>query len=475
MKIKNKNYNLILDTDGYKIGGHYNMYPSELEYINSYFECRSSAKWNENVFFGLQPILQRISDKVITVDDVEEASKISKAYFGNDDAFNYDGWMYIANELNGKLPVEIYALPEGSVVQKGNCLVQIRNTDPKCAWVVGYLETLLSRIWYPITVATKSREIKKIIYKYLEKTSDLGGNHPLIDYCLHDFGSRSASCYEASEIGGLAHLVNFKGTDTVSAIKAAIDYYYADVDSELAFTVPASEHSIMTINGREGEEEIFKMLLDKYPTGILSVVDDSYDDNNFTTVFAEKYKEQILARDGKLVFRPDSGDPVECTLRQLNNIGNIFGKTINDKGYYVLNEKVGILWGDGIDIDGIENILSAMEEQKWSSQNIVFGMGGALLQKVNRDDLACAFKACARKYKGEDWKDVYKDPVANASTGYFSKKSKRGVLMVVKIWDEFITDKVADILLEDQLELVFKNGDIIKEHNFYDVRKRAEI
>lgn len=473
--MRNKKYNLILDTDGYKIGGHYNMYPDELEYINSYFECRASAIWDENVFFGLQPILEQISGSIVTMEDVDEAFTVSKAYFGNVEAFNYDGWQYIAQELGGKLPVEIFAIKEGSVVQKGNCLIQIRNTDPKCAWVVGYLETLLSRIWYPITVATKSREVKKIISAYWDATSDQGGISPGVDYCLHDFGARSASCYEASEIGGMAHLVNFKGTDTVAAIRAAKDYYNAD-PKDLAATVPASEHSIMTINGREGEEEIFKMLLDKYPHGILSVVDDSYDDNQFTTIFAEKYKEQILARMGKVVFRPDSGDPVECTLRQLNNLEAVFGCTTNELGYKILNPAVGILWGDGIDIDGIEGILASMKNANWSAENIVFGMGGALLQKVNRDNLACAFKACARKYMGGQWMDVFKEPAANAENGYFSKKSKRGRLMVTKVWGQFTTMRKQKLdYVEDQLKLVFENGLVIDDGNFADIRERAKI
>lgn len=467
-------YNLILDTDSYKIGGHWNMYPGTEGYINSYFECRSGAKFDESVFFGLQFLLKQLEGVVVTPRDVDEAAEYCRYHFGNDDAFNFYGWMYIATNCGGKLPIEIQAVPEGTVVGKSNVLLQIRNTDPKCRWLVGYLETMLSRIWYPITVATKSREVKKIIKNFWNLTSDQGPDAFGINFCLHDFGGRSVTSYDAGGIGGTAHLVNFMGTDTVQALRFAKDFYNADL-SKLAFSVPASEHSIMTINMREGEEGIFQDLIAKYPTGILSIVSDSYNIYEFTSTVAERNKEAILARDGKLVFRPDSGDPVAVTLAVLENLWKVFGGTTNEKGYRVLNPKVGCLWGDGIDTDGIENILLNMQWNGFSAENIVFGMGSALTQKLNRDTMACAFKACAKMFDDDaDWVDVFKDPVGASDNSSFTKKSKRGVLALIEDpgGTGYRTERLDKLPhgARNLLQPVFRNGVILKEYNFEEVR-----
>lgn len=452
-------YNFILDSDAYKTASHWNMYPKELAFINSYGECRNGSKWSDVVFNGLRPLIARLTGEVVTKEKVDEAFM----YFSPEqrDLFNYDGWMSIVNDLGGKLPIEIYALPEGTIIGKSNAVIQIRNTVAGYAWVVGFAETMLSRMWYSIAVATKARETKKIIKRYMKKTCDEGENFWLVDYMLHDFGSRSASSYESSGIYGVAHKLIFDGTDTTAGCKFAVDFYNAD-PTKIIMWVPASEHSVMTINGREGEEAVLERLIETYPTGLLSVVDDSYDDNNFTTNFATKYKDAILARDGKFVFRPDSGDPVECVLRQLKNLGEIFGYTFNKKGFAVLNPKVGILWGDGIDMPGVEAILEAMLQAGWSPENIVFGMGGNLAHKnLDRDTVGWAFKACARRYYNEiDWTDVYKDPKNAGDDSSFTKASKRGVLKVVQVGLETETVRADEYPgYEDLLKLVFRDGE----------------
>lgn len=474
--MKDPNYNLILDTDSYKIGGHWNMYLDGPGYINSYFECRSGAKHNEQVFFGLQMILDKLAGVAVTVENVEEAAEYCKFHFGNDTAFNYDGWMDIATRLGGKLPIKIEAVPEGTVVGKSNVLIQIRNTDPNHKWLVGYLETMLSRIWYPIAVATKSREIKKIISQYWEQTSDQGGDAFGINFCLHGFGNRSTTSYDAGGIADLANLTSFMGTDTVQALKYGKEYYNANL-SELAFSVPASEHSIMTFNGPDGEEEVFESLLDKYPAGILSVVSDSYNIYEFTSTTAAKFKDKILARDGKTVFRPDSGDPVDVTIAVLDNLWEVFGGTTNEKGYKVLNEKVGTLWGDGIDIDGIAGILEAMTLAGYSAENIVFGMGSAMVQRINRDTEACAFKACAKQRVVEGWTDgwvdVFKDPIGASDNSDFTKKSKRGVLALIRTEDGFETIRQDEIEnRQDELRCVFLNGQLFNKQSFKEIRAR---
>lgn len=479
--MKSTPYNIILDTDSYKIGGHWNMYLDGPGYINSYGECRSGAKHAEQVVIGLQMLLDRLEGCVVTPRMVDEAAEYCRYHFGNDEAFNFYGWMDIATRLQGKLPIVIEAVPEGTVVGKSNVIIQIRNTDPKHKWLVGYIETMLSRIWYPIAVATKSREVKKVIKEYWGLTSDQGKDAFGINFCLHDFGGRSCASYDAGGIGGAAHLVNFMGTDTVQALKFAKEYYDADLKT-LAFSVPASEHSIMTYKLQEGEAEVFESLLDKYPKGILSVVSDSYNVYEFTSTIAERFKEKILAREGKTVFRPDSGNPVTVTIAVLENLGNVFGYTINNKGYKVLNEKVGTLWGDGIDIDGIEKILKAMMVAKWSAENIVFGMGGALLQKLNRDTEAWTFKACARKNTdpNAEWIDIYKDPIDASASSNFTKKSKRGVLKLIKDDDGVYQTVRLDATgplgeFKNELVPVFMNGEILKRYTFDEVRANAAL
>lgn len=463
-----KNYNIIMDSDSYKLS-HYNQYPKGTEAVYSYFEARAGAEWDEVKFFGLQYLLKEyLEGVVVTQAMINEAEMLAKAHFmGVDGTFYKEGWQYILDKHEGKLPLRIKAVPEGVSVPVSNVLMTVVNTDPNCYWLTNFAETMLSRIWYACTVATKSAETRKVIEGYWDKTVDDDVDRFGINFCLHDFGSRGVSSYESAGVGGMAHLTNFMGTDTIHAMAFAHKYYDADLDN-IAYSVPATEHSVMTARGREGEEEVFVKLLNDYPKGILSVVSDSYDIFNFTLNFAEKYKEQIMNRDGKLVFRPDSGDPVDVTLQVLENVGKVFGYTTNEKGFKVLPPYVGVIWGDGIDIDGINDILNCMRLKGWSASNIVFGMGGGLLQKLNRDTMRFAFKASAIKIDGE-WHDVYKDPVtAQADSGMF-KGSKRGKLKLIKTNKGYETVQFDQIDL-DELQLVFENGKIVNEYNWDEVK-----
>jgi nicotinamide phosphoribosyltransferase len=357
--------------------------------------------------------------------------------------------------------------------------VTIENTDKNCAPLTNHLETLLCQMWAPSTCATLSRAVRKMINKYLAATSDNPGAG---NFMLHDFGFRGVSSVEAAGIEGAGHLLNFLGTDTVKAMEVARDYYGAPING-IAYSVPATEHSVMTSLGREGEEKIVEQLLDTYPTGIVSIVSDSYDIYNFAgNILGTKFKDRILAREGKIVCRPDSGDPVGVTLKVLDILGEKFGYTINGKGYKVLNPKIGMLWGDGIDIDGIREILEAMMINRWSAENIVFGMGGGLLQKINRDTQRFAFKSSAQMRDGI-WYDIFKDPLEGG------KSSKRGRLALLKNIDgEFVTGRVGDLVgsvattgssrtdlsyIDDEdgyLETVFINGSIVKEYTFAEAR-----
>lgn len=460
--------NIILATDSYKVT-HHSMYPQGTKYVYSYFEARPGAQYKETVFFGLQGLLQKYLTTPVTMDDIEEAAEIFETHFGDYSIFNREGWEYIVEEYNGLLPVEIYAVPEGTVVPISNVLMTIVNTDPNCFWLTNWLETMLSHIWYPTTVATLSYNVKKNILSYLDATSD---NPEAVNFMLHDFGYRGASSEETAAIGGAAHLINFMGTDTLAAMEYAMDYYSADINS-LAFSVRASEHSVMTSNGVNGEMEIVDNILAAAPSGIVSIVADSYNIYDFVHNICLR-KDQILARDGRVVVRPDSitedhKSPEELTVWIVSKLYDTFGGVVNSKGFKVLDDHVRVLWGDGISPEGINAILWTLKGAGFSAENMVFGMGGGLLQKVNRDTQRFAFK-CSAQYRDEQWFDVKKNPLDT------SKSSKGGRLKLVRT----TTNKDTSWLTvrqeesgDDQLQLVYKDGEIKQTTTFQDIRNRA--
>lgn len=459
------NNNIITLTDSYKIC-HWNMYPQDTQNVYSYFEARTGATYNKTVFFGLQYYLKAyLAGQVVTREKIEVAAKLSKAHFGSDNMFNRKMWEYILEKYNGYLPVEIKAVPEGTPVPINNVLMTVVNTDENCSPLTNHLETILSQIWAGSTVATLSNEIYKMIEFYRKET----GSMDFIKHSLHCFGFRGVSSIESAGVCGAGHLVNFLGTDTLKAMETAIEYYDASLDG-LAYSVAATEHSVMTARGEDGEEQVFENLLKQYPTGILSVVIDSYNYKNFVNNIALKYRSDILSREGKVVFRPDSGDPTSVTLDVLNGLSKVFGTTKNEKGYIDLNPKVGVLWGDGIDYMGIRSILFSMKNNGYSTNNIVFGSGGGLLQRSSRDTQRFAFKSSAQKRNGV-WHDIYKNPLDA------SKLSKKGILKLVKDAEGnyHTINEHTDGFNEakDEMVTVFKNGIITKEYNFSDVRKNV--
>ena len=449
--------NNVLDTDSYKLK-HYEIYPSDTQIVYSYFESRIGAMFPTTRFFGLQYVLNQLT-KPITMDDLEEAFELSDMHGV---PLNYNGFKKLIDKHNGKLPVKIKAVPEGSIIPISNALITIENTDTDFPWLTNYLETQLSRVWYPTTVCTLSYHIKQLLLKYAEQTCD-HTNH--IDFQLHDFGSRGVSCREQAGIGGMAHLVNFKGTDTIMGLKFAHDYYNAPL--ACGYSIPATEHSIMTALGKEGEFQVLQNCLNKYPEGPLAVVTDSYDWKNFINVYVRSLKDQILNRNGKLIPRPDSGNPSTVSLTVCELLADIFGFTYNKKGFKVLHPKVGMLWGDGIDYNGIRSVCETLIKNGFSTENIAFGSGGGLLQKVNRDSLNWAGK-CSAQMRNNIWYDIYKEPI---DTDYV-KKSKKGILKVINSNGEIKT--VNDSMgLPDLLETVFLNGEIVKSYNFETVRNNA--
>lgn len=454
--------NIALLTDAYK-QTHWIQYPRGTTHVYSYLESRGGM-FNETLFYGLQIILKKyLEGNVITQDKIDYADEFCMKVFGQN-YFNRDGWQYILDTYDGKLPVLIKAIPEGTLVPTRNALITIVNTDREVPFITNFLETLLVQVWYPITVATISYKIRQLIQSYAELAGET-----VSPFHLNDFGFRGVSSVESAGIGGSAHLVNFDGTDTIEGIRYAMEYYNADV---CGFSVMAAEHSTVTSYGKEFEKVAYKTIIDKCPTGgVVSIVSDSYDImNTVDNIYGKDLKDYILSRDFKLVVRPDSGDPVDISSKVVNSIYDKFGGSINEYGYKVLNPKIGVIYGDGINYSSIREILERLVvSEKFAPSNIIFGMGGGLLQQVNRDTQMMAFKCSAIKI-GDVWTDVYKDPKTDNN-----KRSKRGRLKV--ILDDDGAYKTVPIINDndddDKLVTVFLNGEVRREYGFQNVRSRA--
>ena len=461
------NENVLLMTDSYKVS-HYKQYPPGTEHVYSYFESRG-GEFDETVFFGLQYYLNRyLAGEVVTHEKIDEAEAIFHSHFGNKDCFNRKGWEHIVTAHQGRLPVTIRAVSEGTVVPTHNVLMTIENTDPACYWLTNYLETLLVQVWYASTVATQSREMKKIILTFLEQTGDPN----LIPFKLHDFGFRGVSSVETAAIGGAAHLVNFQGTDTLAGIMLAKKFYNEPM---AGFAIPAAEHSTITSWGRKYEADAMKNMLEQFPTGLVAVVSDSFDIYKACSeIWGKQLKEAVLERDGILVVRPDSGDPPKIVCEILELLGTAFGTTTNKKGYRLLHPKIRVIQGDGIDRNMLKKILIAITKNGWSTDNLAFGSGGGLLQKLNRDTSKYAFKCSSITVNGEA-RDVYKQPITDNG-----KNSKAGRMKLIKNnnqYETLLNDTVNEIgnKNKDLLTEVFRNGTILKNWTFQEIRKQAVI
>jgi nicotinamide phosphoribosyltransferase len=453
------NENLILMTDSYKLS-HYRQYPPGSQKVYSYMEARKNAEFPHTVFFGLQYYIKKyLCGTPVTKEKIDAAELLVNQHMGPG-LFNKQGWLRLLEKHNGALPIEIKAVPEGTVVPKDNVLLTIENTDPEFPWLTSYLETLLLKIWYPSTVATVSYNIRKVIEMYLEKT----GDPSLIGYKLHDFGYRGASSEESAGLGGLAHLISFNGTDTLAALTTGINYYDSGV---IGHSIPASEHSTITSWGVNGELAAFSNMLQQYPEGLVACVSDSYDlKRAVQDYWGTALKYDITFRNGTLVVRPDSGDPVESVINTLTWLSQRFGSIVNSKGYTVLDPHIRVIQGDGCNLGSIVNILTAMEEKKFSADNIAFGMGGGLLQKVDRDTQSFAFK-CSSISGTFGTRDVFKQPATD-----LSKKSKRGRLSLVRRSDGVLTT-TSESPTNDELKTVYIDGDFIGITSFEQVRNRA--
>ncbi|QGH74888.1 putative nicotinate phosphoribosyltransferase [Bacteriophage DSS3_MAL1] len=456
----------ILTTDSYKTS-HFNQYPAGATRVSSYIEPRG-GRFDEAVFFGLQAFIKAYMMQPLTMEDVEFAAEF---YAAHGVPFYKEGWTQIVLGHGGYLPVTIEAVPEGTVMGTRNVQVQVTSA-PGFAWLTSYVETALLRaIWYPSTVASLSREAKKVILGGLNLTSD--DPEGQIAFKLHDFGARGATSSEAAMLGGMGHLVNFMGTDTVEAALGARRFYNEPM---AGFSIPATEHSTMTSWTRDGEIDAYRNLLRQYPTGLVACVSDSYDMMNAAAnIWGGVLKDEVMARDGTLVIRPDSGDPTVMPLDVIEVLMDKFGYTVNKAGYKVLPDQVRVIQGDGMNIDTIGELISNAVERGISVDNFAMGMGGGLLQKVDRDTMKYAMKANAIEIDGK-WVDVYKDPITDQG-----KKSKRGRLALVKRDGEFTTIRKDELVKgahgveTNYLRPVYENGQLLVEDTFAAIRERAAI
>lgn len=435
--------NPILATDSYKVS-HWKQYPPHTEHVESYFESRG-GKWDHVKVFGTQYVLNNLLARTPSLLDLAEAEGLCQQHFGSE-VLNIAGWQHII-EL-GYWPVEIMGVPEGMIVPTRSVLLTVRNTDPTVPWLTNYLETRLAQLWYPMTVATLSAACKSIISKYLVLT----GSPETIDFKLHDFGYRGSTSEESSAIGGAAHLVNFKGTDTLSAVNLLRDYYHCGM---AGYSIPAAEHSTISSWMRdgqrtEGEVAAYLNMLTSYPTGLVAVVSDTDDIYQACDVlWGQILHDEVMSRNGTLVIRPDSGHPPEVIIKCLRILESRFGVSYNQKGYRLLDPHVRLIQGDGCDIQMIEQVLQVMEINGWSADNVAFGMGGGLLQNVNRDTLKFAFKCCGVQIGGQ-YHPVHKQPVGDKS-----KHSFPGPLSALPGYDRLVTVyRDGQFLVDDTLDMI---------------------
>jgi nicotinamide phosphoribosyltransferase len=452
--------NLILNTDSYK-PSHWIQLPKGTQTIYSYIESRGGL-FDETLFFGLQIFLKEYLSKPITKENIEEAESFWPAH---GEPFNKEGWTRILNKFGGYLPLQIKAINEGMVIPTHNVLVSVENTHEDFAWVTSYIETsLLRAVWYPTTVATISWQAKQIMLKALNKSCD--NPNSVIDFMLHDFGARGVSSDESAGIGGAAHLVNFKGSDTVTGVRYANYYYNAGM---AGFSIPAMEHQTVTTWGQNGEADSFSNMLNVFGKkgAIIACVSDSYNLwSAVSNIWGDALKEKLIKSGARVVVRPDSGDPLTVPIEVIKLLGEKFGYTVNSKGYKVLPDCVRVIQGDGITIDSIPVILQNVMDAGWSAENLAMGMGGGLLQQCNRDTQKFAMKCSAAKING-GWEEVFKNPITDPG-----KRSKRGMLVVYKEDGKIITGKKNNGHdWEDWLHEVYLDGELKNVQNFERIRE----
>lgn len=533
-----RNWISILLTDAYKIS-HPEQYPDGTEYVYSNITPRSSriTGVNEVVVFGLQYFIKEYLINDFNENffgrqwsEVEtELTRFFGLYFGPE---KVDLQIYKDLHELGYLPLRIKALPEGTRCPVGVPFATIVNTDPRFGWLTNAIETLSQNtVWNPLTSATIAARYRDLLDEYAAETSD---NPEFVDFQGHNFSMRGMSSLESAVTTDAGHLLSFRGSDTLPGFLFMEDYYGADPTTDLiSCSVPATEHAVACAAGKEDERETFRRLIqDVYPSGIVSLVSDTWNLWNVLTEIAPSLRDEIEARDGKVVFRPDSGDPVKIVcgyfvkridetaekfveklsspsyqLQMFNTyhesgerhdavltsdgyyldengrslslpevegciklLDSYFGSTVNSKGYRELNPKVGLIYGDSITFDRCERICKQLKAKGYASTNVVFGIGSFTYQYNTRDTFSIACKATWAQVKGVG-RDIFKDPITDDGT----KKSACGRLLVER-------DDTGTLVLRDQvsadeekggeLQTVFEDGALLIDHDLSGIRWR---
>lgn len=493
--------NAMLLTDGYKLG-HKNMYPDGMTKLYSNFTPRTHKHFPDAdkgaVVFGISYFVQKYlieefnnSFFNLPKEDVINSYKnLLEGYLGCDVAEQIGTEHISALHDLGYLPILIKGLPEGVYCPYGVPMLTITNTHPDFAWLTNYLETLLSNaLWKPVTSATTADVFKRQLVKHAKKT---GFNEEfLLKFLCHDFSMRGMSGVEDAIASGMAHLTSFSGTESVPAILGAMKYYNAD--RTCAATIPATEHSIECTNAVNGDiisdEDYFETMLTRFPQGFISIVADGFDYWHFLGNIVPKFKKRIMSRDGRVVIRPDSGDPVKiiCGDPEATNpivrmgsyefLLKIFGGTVNEKGYMELDSHIGLIYGDAITMKRQREIYARLEEKGIAATNLVLGIGSFSMNCVSRDQLGMAMKATYCEINGEP-REIFKDPKTVTSTG-MTKKSLRGLIQVKqnqKTNRYFAIDGVSKEL-EEKGELItyFKDGKQLYKPTLSDIRHIREM
>jgi len=471
--------------DGYKVG-HKEQYPIGTELVYSNFTPRSTKHMLSNknvddniVFFGLQYFmkwyLQESWGKFFAMDKETAVSKYKRRirnYLGDMD-FSHIGDLH---DL-GYLPIEIKALPEGSVIPAGIPMLTISNTLPEFFWLPNFFETILScTLWKPCTSATTARKYRILLDKWCKAT---GGEESFTQFQGHDFSMRGMSGLQDAQMSGAGHLLSFVGSDTIPAIDFLEEYYLADSDKELiACSVPATEHSVMCMGGKTDELSTFRNLMK--PDGIISIVSDTWDYWKVLTEYLPKLREEIMSRKGKVVIRPDSGDPASiiCGMDpggalpedkgSVQLLWDIFGGKINEKGYKELDPHIGLIYGDSITLERANNICERLAKQGFASSNIVFGIGSYTYQYVTRDSLGFAMKATAGRVNGKTV-EIFKDPKTDDGI----KKSAKGFLKVHR-GIEYTLEQQCESPAGGELIPVYKDGEILREYSLKEIRNNIK-
>jgi nicotinamide phosphoribosyltransferase len=486
------NTNPLIALDVYKMG-HMMQYKPGCERVYSYLIARTDKTYKETVFFGLQYYLKKYLTIKLTKAHLDEFIQVYESILGKCPEPIITKLTELV-EL-GYFPLRIRAVPEGSVIPVKNVLMTIENTHKDFYWTVGFIESLILKIWYTISVATTSYNYKKIVDDYFSSTVDKE-LYFLKPFMVHDFGYRGDTSEESASISGVAHLLTFSGSDTVSCLPYAVKYYGAKYnDPTLMQSVTASEHSVMCSFGKDNEIDAFKNMLKLYPSGIVSIVSDTYNIWQVLTKYVAELKDIILQRDGKVVFRPDSGDQEKIICGDtsadpttpegkgcIRLLDEMFGSTVNSKGYKVLNPKVGLIYGDGMYLAKYARTLETLKCMGYSSANLVIGVGG-ILRNHTRDTLGFAFKATSVTIDGKEV-SIMKDPITDNK-----KKSHTGYIRLDYYKNQYVTTKdlityetfgdfiTTDRLTSEQAEGglltdVFVNGTICRESSIYEIRER---